>query len=200
MGYALTFLRNTLPSRDPVGVIGRGGEMRYFAVIFGVFLMRFGLGGDRGRELWGDWAEMLLLGSLIVKRYRGLIFWDGRLDALQFRGVVWLFACKVSFLLTKQVHYLWHFYQVVLVIVTVFCMRLAKNVRRMPIYLSDGAELKSSDASIIYGYYRHHLLDERWHEGLIGSGDQQEMEEYLWYEGQLQKHISKCTTIECPCH
>ena len=119
---------------------------------------------------------------------------------MQFRGVVWLFSCKVSFLLTEQVHSLWHCYHVVLVIVTIFCMRLAKNVQRMPIYLSNGAELKSSDSSIIYGYYRHHLLDERWHEGLIGASDQQEMEEYLWYEGQLQNHISNCTTCDCPCH
>lgn len=52
----------------------------------------------------------------------------------------------------------------------------------------------------IYGYYRHHLLDLRWNSNLISPNDKYAMEELLWYEGQLQKHIAKCTITNCPCH
>jgi hypothetical protein len=53
---------------------------------------------------------------------------------------------------------------------------------------------------IAYGYYRHHLLDVRWHENLICADDKDELEEYLYYEGQLHRHIAKCTVVNCPCH
>jgi hypothetical protein len=53
---------------------------------------------------------------------------------------------------------------------------------------------------IAYGYYRHHLLDVRWHENLISADDKDELEEYLYYEGQLHRHIAKCTVVNCPCH
>lgn len=98
------------------------------------------------------------------------------MDKLQFQGFVWLFACRASYVLSSEVHYLWHYSQLIVVIVTIFCLRLVDNFRRIPIYLT-GRNDVASDSIAIYGYYRHHLLDLRWNSGLISGNDKYEMEE-----------------------
>lgn len=79
-------------------------------------------------------------------------------------------------------------------------MRLSKNIRGSNIYLGDSTDKHSCSSSMIYGYYRHQILDEKWYHDQITQDNKDELEEYLYYEGQLQKHISRCIALDCPCH
>jgi hypothetical protein len=51
--YTLQFLRGTLPSRNPLSVVDRGGEWKYFSMLFLIFVLRFGLNsGDSQRQIY----------------------------------------------------------------------------------------------------------------------------------------------------
>ena len=67
-------------------------------------------------------------------------------------------------------------------------------------YLDVGTDKSSCNSSMIYGYYRHQILDEKWYHNQLTDENKNELEEYMNYEGQLQKHISRCIALECPCH
>lgn len=113
-------------------------------------------------------------------------------------GIVFLLAIKVSWLCSQNA-YLWNFAHVILVTCVVFCVRFSNNVRRFPNYLTNSGELNSSRSMMVYGFYRHHLLNIRYHENMINHNEFDELTEYMWYEGQIHQHYVKCCNIECPC-
>ena len=58
--YTLQFLRNTLPSQNPLSVVARGGEWRYFLLLFTIFLVRYILNGSETSIRVRNIGEVLL--------------------------------------------------------------------------------------------------------------------------------------------
>jgi hypothetical protein len=58
--YTLQFLRNTLPSQNPLSVVARGGEWRYFLLLFTIFLFRYILHGNETSIRARNFGEVLL--------------------------------------------------------------------------------------------------------------------------------------------
>jgi hypothetical protein len=132
--YTLQFLRGTLPSRNPLSVIDRGGEWKYFSMLFLIFVLRFGMNSGDSQRRIRDLFEVFLLLILIFNKSLNLNFWEQSLDNLHFEGFVWLLGVRCSWVLSDQVHYFRQYSHVILVIVLILFMRLAKNIRKIPIY------------------------------------------------------------------
>lgn len=84
-----------------MSAIERTTEIQYFIVVIVIFIIRFGVDGDRDSVRLRAAVELGLLGFVAVKLKLNAVFWEQKINQLMLYGCFVLIGCNSSYLLVS---------------------------------------------------------------------------------------------------